>query len=410
MITAPAAADTSRIRSYCDADWAGDRQKVDNWLYLFCQQFTDMLGKQQTIIYSTIIHRIQIHCTVRSNQDRQMVKDAKPRASPLLRHSDRECSGDHGGQPSIIKLEGRDGPIAPIYCTQYPLPKASAQAVHDTVEGWLKKGYMVDADPGSPWNFPLTVAAKKDLLGNKVDIRVCLDSRALNAKLKEFKYPVPRIMQMYEQVAGHDFYSSIDLRDAYMQWALHSDDQDKLVFTHGKRRLRSVRAMFGLAPMTSYYQHGMDIILTSCASFALSYIDDIVVFSHSLADHIVHLQKVLHLLTKIGLCVNKDKCQLFRSSMILLGFMISNEGSWPETHKLECLWDWPRPCCGKEIQRFLGFVNYFRRYVPLMSKLAAPLDKLRHERNITDKWGNAEQASFDQLRGSNLQCTHAMLS
>jgi hypothetical protein len=301
---------------------------------------------------------------------------------------------------SVIRLEGKDGSIEPIWRTQYPLPKAAEQAVDATVEGWIKKGYVVDADPGSPWNFPLTVAAKKDLLGNKVDVRVCLDSRALNAKLKEFKYPVPRIMQMYEQVAGHEFYSSIDLRDAYMQWALHPDDQDKLVFTHGKRRLRSVRAMFGLAPMTSYYQHGMDLILADCASFALSYIDDIVVFSHSLTDHIVHLQKVLRLLTKIGLRVNKAKCQLFRSSMILLGFMISKEGSWPETRKLECLWDWPQPCSGKEIQRFLGFVNYFRRYVPLMAKLAAPLDRLRHERNLTGKWGTEEQKSFDQLRAA----------
>jgi hypothetical protein len=160
------------------------------------------------------------------------------------------------------------------------LPKAAEQAIDDTVASWIRKGYVVDADPGSAWNFPLTVAAKKDLLGNKCAIRVCLDSRALNAQLKEFKYPVPRIMQMYEQVAGHELYSSIDLRDAYMQWALHHEDQDKLVFTHGCHRFRAVRAMFGLATMTSYYQHGMDTILKDFISFALSYIDDIVVFSN----------------------------------------------------------------------------------------------------------------------------------
>ena len=100
---------------------------------------------------------------------------------------------------AVIKLEAGD---TPIFRRQYPIPHAAIGSVQQTISNWLDRGYIREADSKSQWNFPLVVVPKKDAEGNRTDYRVCLDTRALNKILPQFKYPIPIIREMFPRVEG----------------------------------------------------------------------------------------------------------------------------------------------------------------------------------------------------------------
>lgn len=248
----------------------------------------------------------------------------------------------------------------------------------EQIERWLKDEVITYAPPGCRYNNTLTLAAKKDLSGKKTKWRVCLDPRPLNKLLPDDKHPVPLISDILQQIGGHAIYSTIDLTQAYHRLPIPNKEEQMLTaFTHRGTQYMFKRAPFGLKPLTSHFQRGMTRILGDLP-FVLVFVDDIVIFSKTRAEHAEHVKCVLERLTEANLIVNPDKCHFYATQIVLLGFVVDLKGKRVDPSKLANIEQWVAPTTGTQVQSYMGTFNFFREYIPLFSTLAAPLDKLRH--------------------------------
>ncbi|WP_461043563.1 reverse transcriptase domain-containing protein, partial [Streptomyces sundarbansensis] len=127
---------------------------------------------------------------------------------------------------------------------------------------------------------------------------------------------------------------------------------------------------FGLKPISSKFQRVMSIVFDGLP-FVTTFVDDIVVYSQNMQDHQSHVKTVIDKLTKVNLLLNPDKCHFAQKSIYLLGFSISEKGRSLDERKLKNIEMWPTPQTGKDLQRFLGVVNYFRDHIPMMSHITS---------------------------------------
>ncbi|GJJ75509.1 hypothetical protein EMPS_07867 [Entomortierella parvispora] len=248
----------------------------------------------------------------------------------------------------------------------------------EQVDKWLKDGVITLAPANNRHNNTLTLAAKKDLLGNKTKWRVCLDPRPLNKLLKDDNHPVPLISDILQQIGGHMIYTTLDLTQAYHRLPIEAGHQPLTAFMHRGTQYMFRRAPFGLKPLSSIFQRGMTRILGDLP-FVLVFIDDIVIFSKTKEEHAAHVKCVIERLTEAKLIINPEKSHFFSTQIVLLGFVIDLAGKRVDPTKLANIDQWVPPTTGTQIQSYMGTFNFFPEFIPLFSTLAAPLDKLRHE-------------------------------
>jgi hypothetical protein len=249
--------------------------------------------------------------------------------------------------------------------------------IDEAVEKWLRDDVITLAPPGNPHNNTLTLAAKKDLEGNKTLWRVCLDPRPLNAHLPDDNFPIPLISDIMQRIADNAVFTTIDLRQAYHRLPIHEEDQPLTAFVHNGKQYMFKKAPFGLKPLSSLFQRGMSRILGDLA-YVLNFIDDIIIFSRNREDHAAHVKEVLERLNKANLIVNQDKCHFFSTQVSLLGYIVDLHGKRVDPKKLVNIDEWLPPTTGKQIQSYMGTFNFFRDHLPLISTIASPLDELRN--------------------------------
>lgn len=146
------------------------------------------------------------------------------------------------------------------------------------------------------------------------------------------------------------------------------------------------------------YFRVMDIVFKDMQDFVLCFVDDIVVFSHTMEEHIAHVARAIKALTDVNLILNADKCHFAQKAVYLLGFCVSEKGRTLDPRKLTNIHTWPIPKSGKDIQRFLGVVNYFREHIPNISTITAPLDHLRHAGSLKHLWTDEHSDAFIAIR------------
>jgi transposase InsO family protein len=269
--------------------------------------------------------------------------------------------------------------------------------VDATVKKWLDNGIIIPAPKGNPYNNSLTLAARRNLEGVILKYRVCLDPRKLNKQLAETdNFPLPIINDILEKVAGHKYFTTLDLSQAYHRLPLDEKSQPYTAFTYRDNQYMFARAPFGLKPMTSIFQRGMAHLLGDL-HFVSVYVDDIVIYSNTMDEHLEHVKIVIERLTKARLIINKEKSHFFRTQVVLLGFLVDANGKRINPEKVANVKTWAPPTNGKMVQRYLGMFNYFREYIPLYSTIAAPLDRLRNVKG-NFKLSDLEMKCFEQLK------------
>ncbi|OBQ28087.1 MAG: hypothetical protein AN485_24225, partial [Anabaena sp. MDT14b] len=144
---------------------------------------------------------------------------------------------------------------------------------------------------------------------------------------------------------------------------------------------RFCRGPFGLKALAGQFQRVMQSIFYDLP-YVRVYIDDLVVFSESVSEHGAHLAEVVLRLTKANLRLRPEKCSFYRQCVDYLGHVVSGAGIRPAPSKVADLRDVPAPSTGKQMQAFLGLVNYLRHFIPCLATMAAPLDELRNARSI----------------------------
>ena len=297
---------------------------------------------------------------------------------------------------SIVKLNTTEGKVANV--RQYPIPFKLMPVLQEAIDKWLKDGTITKAPVNTAWNSPLTLADKKDANGNKTGKRPCLDTRHLNALLPDDRFPLPLISEIFHKLAGSTIFTTLDLTSAFHRFKIHEKDQPKTAFTFNNQQYMFVGAPFGLKFLSSAFQRVMMKIFENMP-FVQCFVDDIVIFSKTMDDHLKHVKAAINALTAVNLILNADKCHFAQNCVYLLGFCISTKGASLDTRKLTNLEAWPVPTNGTDMQRFLGVVNYFREHIPKASMLTAPLDHLRNSKVITkDDWTPLHQAHFEAVK------------
>ncbi|KAG1328484.1 hypothetical protein G6F62_008123 [Rhizopus arrhizus] len=298
---------------------------------------------------------------------------------------------------SIIHLDTEKNKTA--YRSPYRIPLKLMPVMRDCVDTWLKDEVIEHAPPSSECNSPLTLAPKKDLQGNLTGYRPCLDPRLLNSILiSNDKQPIPKIDEIFDQLQGSTIFTTLDLRQAFHRFQIYKPDRVKTTFTFQGQQYMFKGCPFGLKHIASRYQRVINSILAD-VPYALAFVDDIIIFSKSYEEHIIHVQNVIKKLTNVNLILNVDKCHFAQTSVYLLGFCVDAKGSRLDPRKVTNALSWEKPSTGKDIQRFLGLVNYFRKYLPNLSEVTAPLDKLRFEGKFTSKvWGQEQDDAFTKIK------------
>ncbi|XP_056094883.1 uncharacterized protein LOC130073475 [Rhinichthys klamathensis goyatoka] len=230
-------------------------------------------------------------------------------------------------------------------------------------------------------------------------LRPCIDYRGLNNITVKNTYPLPLMASAFERLQGASIFTKLDLRNAYHLVRIRKGDEWKTAFNTPRGHFEYLVMPFGLSNSPAVFQALVnDVLRDMVDQFIYVYLDDILIFSSSLQEHGQHVRRVLQRLLENGLFVKAEKCAFHAQSVPFLGYIISSEGVRMDPEKVKAVVEWPSPDSRKALQRFLGFANFYRRFIRNFSQLAAPLTALTSPRTAF-RWSNTAEAVFAKLKG-----------
>ena len=244
----------------------------------------------------------------------------------------------------------------------------------------------------SEWSSPLLVTTKPD-----GGWRVCGDFRRLNAMTPDDKYPVRSLSDFTAELHGKRIFSKVDLLKGYHQVPVRQEDVKKTAVITPFGLFTFPRTPFGLKNAGQDFQRLMDEILGDVPRVFV-YIDDILVASETEEQHLEDLRHTFDTLKDNGLVVNRKKCVLGQSSIEFLGYHVDSTGIKPLEHRVHAIRQVPPPTTIKELQSFLGMVNYYRKFVPHAAHHMAHLFDCLKGRPKTLTWTSDSQNSFDAIK------------
>jgi hypothetical protein len=246
----------------------------------------------------------------------------------------------------------------PISKRPYSMPPAELAELKKQLQELLDKGFIRPST--SPWGCPTLFVKKKD-----ESLRLCVDYRPLNAVTIKNKYPLPCIDVLLDQLVGAKVFSKIDLRSGYHQIKIRASDIPKMAFSTRYGLYEYLVMSFGLTNVPAYFMYLMNsVFMPELDKFVVVFIDDILVYSKNEVEHTMHLHIVLQRLRDHRLYAKFSKCDFWLREIKFLGHTISQDGIAVDPEKVQEVMDWKPPTTVRQIQSFLGFAGYYRRFIP----------------------------------------------
>ena len=310
----------------------------------------------------------------------------------LMKHADVFSQDENDlGRTNIIMHHIDTGDARPVRQPLRRYPPAHVEAISEHVDNMLKQGTIEPAS--SPWASNVVLVKKKD-----GSLRCCIDYRQLNTVTRKDVYPLPRIDDCLDAMGSATLFSTFDLRSSYHQVEVAPQDRDKTTFICPRGMYRYRTMPFGLCNAGATFQRLMDVVMSGLhLDVCLVYLDDIIIFSRTVEEHLERLVRVLGRLRSAGLKLKPEKCSLFQRSVSFLGHVVSGEGIATDPEKIKTVTEWPVPTSVKEVRSFLGLAGYYRRFVKGYASVAAPLPALT-KKDQPFVWTEETQRAFEMLR------------
>jgi hypothetical protein len=297
------------------------------------------------------------------------------------------------GKDFTIKLQpGSD----PAWGVVYRMSPAELREVRKQLDVLLQNGWIRPSE--SPFGAPILFVRKKDN-----SLRMCVDYRRLNAITVKNRAPLPRVEELFDQLSGSKVWSKLDLAQGYHQMRVAEESVHRTAFRTRYGHFEFTVLPFGLTNAPSAFMTMMhEVLKPFLDKFVVVFLDDILIYSRTEGEHLVHLRMVLGVLREQKLQIKLSKCAFCMPEVEFLGHVVSAEGVKVDAKKTEAVQRWPVPRDVHEVRMFLGLAGYYRKFVHGFARIAAPLTELTKQApgSFADRWGAAEQSAFEQLKSA----------
>lgn len=252
----------------------------------------------------------------------------------------------------------------------YRMSSDEREVVRQIIKELLNAGVIRESC--SPFASPILLVKKKD--GSD---RLCVDYRELNSNTVPDRYPLPLIGDQIQRLAGAEYFTSLDMASGYHQIPVHPDSIERTAFVTPDGQFEYVTMPFGLRNAPSVYQRAINKALGNLTeTFAVCYIDDIIIPSKTIKEGLERLHLVLEALTKSGFSLNLKKCAFLKTKIDYLGYQVSSGQVRPNARKINALTQLPPPQTVTQLRQFIGLASYFRQFIAGFSQMTAPLYRL----------------------------------
>ncbi|QSZ29100.1 hypothetical protein DSL72_003610 [Monilinia vaccinii-corymbosi] len=265
------------------------------------------------------------------------------------------------------------------------------EVVKDYLKDNLAKGFI---EPSQAPYVAFVLFVKKP----NGSLRFCIDFRLLNSLTRKDRYPFPLIDETLARLAGAKIYTKLDIRQAFHRIRMDPASEEYTTFRTRYGSYKCKVLLFGLTNGPATYQRYMnDILFDYLDVFCTAYLDDILIYSENEEEHEEHVKLVLTRLENAGLQADLKKCEFNVKHTKYLGFIISTKGIEVDPEKIEIVESWAYPTTVKGIQSFLGFCNFYRRFIKDYGIIAKPLTELT-KANTPFIFDDIYRQAFDILK------------
>lgn len=284
-----------------------------------------------------------------------------------------------------------DSNITPVVHPPRRIPISMRDKVKNELSRMVKEGIIKKVKKPTSWVNSMVVVTKPN-----GSIRICIDPRDLNKAIKRQHFPLLTVEEVVSRMPNAKIFSKIDCTSSFWQLGLDRESSKLCTFNTPFGRYRYCRLPFGVKCASELYQSVMSEMIEDIEG-AEVIMDDILVWGNTLEEHDQRLKKVLDKARKYNLKLSPNKCEFRKAEVTYVGHVLSEQGLKPDYEKLRAVEQMKAPENKKELQHFLGFIQYLAKFLPNMSEVSAPLRELLHK-DIEWHWDSAQENSFQALK------------
>ncbi|QGA19827.1 hypothetical protein EYB26_007522 [Talaromyces marneffei] len=277
------------------------------------------------------------------------------------------------------------------YCPLYRITAEELQAAKDYIVENLDKGFIVPSN--APYASPILMAKKPG-----GGLRFCVDYRRLNSLTRKDRYPLPLIDEVFERISKAKIFTKLDIRQGFYRIRMHQESSDLTTFRCRYGTFKYEVMPFGLTNGPATFQRLINDIFLDCLDkFLIAFVDDLLIYSEDAVEHEIHVRMVLQRLRDAGLQASIKKCEFHVTTTKYLGFIITPEGIKVDPAKIEAVLTWKIPTTVRGVQSFLGFCNFYRKFIAEYGRIAKPLYYLTRQ-DVPFVWAKQCGEAFEKLK------------